>query len=192
MVIIAARKGTHIEAGGETGCGIVERMEKPVVAAIAAVGRNRALGLQNKLLWHIPDDLKHFRELTAGHPLIMGWKTFQSILGYTGGKALPNRTNIVISIDPSWRHEGAVTAASLEDALQKAEDLDKEIVFIGGGALTYAEALPFVEKLFLTIIDDEKAADTFFPPYESEFKKEIAREDRELNGLKYSWVELER
>jgi len=164
----------------------------PVIAAIAAIGRNRALGLENKLLWHIPDDLKHFREITAGHPLIMGWKTFQSILGYTGGKALPNRTNIVISIDSNWVHEGAVTAVSLEDALQKAKELDKEIVFIGGGALTYAEALPFVDKLYLTIIDDEKEADTFFPSYESEFKKEIAREDRELNGLKYSWVELSR
>ncbi|MDO8514351.1 MAG: dihydrofolate reductase [bacterium] len=166
-------------------------MKKSVVAAVVAIGKNRELGLGGKLLWHIPDDLKRFKRLTLGHPVIMGRKTFESIVGYIGGP-LPERTNIVVTHDPTWKYEGVITAPSLEEAIAKAKELDTEEIHIGGGAEIYKQALPYIDKLYLTLIDAEGEADTFFPPYEKEFTKKVFEEAREWNGLKYSWVDLER
>jgi dihydrofolate reductase len=166
-------------------------MKKPVVVAVVALGKNRELGKEGKLLWHIPDDLKRFKALTAGHPIIMGRKTFESIVGYLG-HPLPGRTNIVVTRDPKWTYEGVIVAPSLEDALEKAKTLDGEEVHIGGGAEIYKQALPFIDKLCLTVIDDSKEADSFFPPYEQEFTKKVFDESHEWNGLKYTWVDLER
>ena len=166
---------------------------EPRVCAVVALGKNRELGKEGKLLWHIPDDLKRFKRLTYGHPVIMGRKTFESIVGYLG-KPLPDRTNIVIthSIDLVGRYEGVIAAYSLEEALEKAKALDAEEIHIGGGAQIYEQALPFIEKLYLTLIDAEAEADSFFPPYEDQFTKKVFEESREWNGLKYRWVDLER
>ncbi len=158
---------------------------------IAALGQNRVIGLKNQLLWPIPDDLKRFKQLTLGHPVIMGYNTFHSILS-TLGKPLPGRTNIVISDKASWHHDGAMTAVSIEDAIAKASAIDGEEIFIIGGALTYAQGLPLANRLYLTLIDDEKEGDAYFPAYEYIFTKKIAEEAREWNGLKYSWVDLEK
>ncbi len=166
-------------------------MQKPRVAIVVAVGKNRELGLGGKLLWHIPEDMKRFKALTLGHPVIMGRKTFESILAILS-KPLPGRTNIVVTRDQSWNHEGALVFHSLEEALAKARELDAEEIHIGGGADLYAQALPFVGRLYLILIDDTKEADTFFPPYEDIFTKEISRETHEHEGLKYTWVTLER
>lgn len=166
-------------------------MQKPIVAAVVAIGKNRELGKEGKLLWHIPDDLKRFKALTLGHPIIMGRKTFESIVGYLG-KPLPGRTNIVVTRDPSWRYEGVLIAASIEEALEKAKALDAEEVHIGGGQQIYEQALPFIDKLYLTLVEDDKDADAFFPPYENEFTKVTFDEAHESNGLKYRWVDLER
>lgn len=160
------------------------------VAAIAAIGRNRELGRGSQLLWHIPDDLKRFKALTKGHPVVMGRKTFESIVGYLGGP-LPERPNIVVTRDEQWHYDGAIRAASVEEAIEKGKELDT-FVCIGGGAQIYEAALPFTTRLCLTIIDDEKEADSFFPPYEEMFTKVIAEEEREWNGLSYKWVDLER
>ncbi len=167
-------------------------MDKPAVCAVVAIGKNRELGLDGKLLWHIPDDLARFKRLTLGHPLIMGRKTFESILGYTGGKPLPGRTNIVVTRDASWTHEGVIVVGSLEEGIAKAQELDAEEIHIGGGAQIYEQALPYIDKLYLTLVDDEKEADSFFPPYEKEFTKKVFEEAREWNGLKYKWMDLER
>ncbi|MBI5457978.1 dihydrofolate reductase [Candidatus Kaiserbacteria bacterium] len=167
-------------------------MNKPSICAVVAIGKNRELGKEGKLLWHIPDDLKRFKELTLGRPVIMGRKTFESILGYTGGKPLPGRTNIIVTRDAGWRYEGVIVAPSLEDALEKAKRLDAEEIHIGGGAQIYEQALPYITKLYLTLVDDTKEADTFFPAYADEFTKKVFEEEREWNGLKYSWVDLER
>lgn len=153
-------------------------MQKPKISIVAAIGRRRELGRGNELLWHIPDDLKRFKALTTGHPIIMGRKTFESI-----GKPLPGRHNIVITRG-DWAHEGATVAHSLEEALEKAG----EDAFVIGGSQIYEQALPFCDTLYLTLIDDEKPADAFFPEYEGMFK-EIRREEREWNGLKYAWVD---
>jgi len=162
------------------------------ICAVVAIGKNRELGLEGKLLWHIPDDLKRFKQLTLGHPVIMGRKTFESILGYTQGKPLSGRTNIVVTRDPEWSYEGVLVASTLEEALAKAKELDTDEIHIGGGAQIYEQALPYIDKLYLTLVDDEKKADTFFPEYEKEFTKKVFEEEREWNGLKYRWVDLER
>ena len=161
------------------------------IAAVVAIGRNRELGKDNKLLWHIPDDLRRFRALTKGHPIIMGRKTFESIEGYVGGP-LPERTNIVITRNPDWVYDGVVVARSLEEAVETASEIDNEVIHIGGGADLYRQALPVIDKLYLTLIDAEAEADSFFPSYEKEFTKKVFEEECEWNGLKYKWIDLER
>lgn len=165
-------------------------MMGPKVIAIAAIGTNRVLGKNNELLWRIPDDMKRLREQTSGHPLIMGRKTFDSIIASVG-KPLSNRTHIVVTRDDGWSHAGAVVAHSISDAITKAKSLDQEKVFIFGGAQIYQAALPYTDVLMLTLINDEKEGDAYFPDF-SEFTKEVFREDREFDGLEYSWVDLTR
>lgn len=162
------------------------------IAIIAAIGsRNRALGKGGKLLWHIPEDMRRFKELTMGHLVIMGRKTWESLpLKF---RPLPGRTNIVVTRQADYKAEGAVVADSFEAAraaAARAPGAD-EIFVIGGGEL-YAAALPFANRLYLTLVDDDKEADTFFPPYEKEFTKIISEESCEWNGLHYRWLDLER
>lgn len=178
-------------------------MKKPIITAVVAIGKNRELGKDGKLLWHIPDDLKRFKQLTLGHPIIMGRKTFESIVGYIGGP-LPGRTNIVVtrsaryqSANPlrslkAYQLPNVFIVGSLEDGIEKAKTLDAEEIHIGGGASIYEQALQYIDKLYLTIIDDEKEADTFFPPYEHIFTRKVFEESHEWNGLRYKWVDLER
>lgn len=169
--------------------------KQPRISIAVALGRdkqnNHVIGHGNDLLWRIPDDLKRFKALTMGHPVIMGRKTFESIL-QSLGKPLLGRTNIVVTRDTSYTREGAIITHSLEEALQKARELDHEEIHIGGGAELYKQTLPFVDKLYLTLIDDTREGDTYFPPYETEFTKKTFEEKREYNGLKYTWVDLER
>lgn len=160
------------------------------VCIVAAMGRDRGLGKNDKLNWHIPDDLKRFKQLTLGHPVIMGRKTFESIVGYLG-RPLPNRKNIVLTRDRTWRYEGVDAVSSIEDALEKAHTEGGSEIHIGGGAQLYTQMLPYVDRLYLTLIDDVREADTFFPPYEDDFT-EVKREDRETDGLRYAWVDMKR
>ena len=162
-----------------------------IIVAVAAIGKERVLGDADKLLWHIPDDLKRFKKLTEGHPIILGRKTFESILGYLG-KPLPGRTSIVVTRDPAWKYEGVIKASSIEEAIERGKELDERQISIGGGAQIYALALPYTDRLCLTLIDDEKKGDSFFPPYDREFTKKIGEEWREFDGLRYAWVDLER
>ncbi len=161
------------------------------ISAIAAIGAHRALGKENQLLWRIPDDLKRFRALTRGHPVVMGRKTFDSIVAALG-KPLPDRSNIVITRDTAWRHEGVHVAHSVEEGIESGRRLDQEDVFIIGGAQVYEAALPHTDKLYLTLIEDEKEADAFFPPYEREFTRTVANETHDWQGITYHWIDLER
>jgi dihydrofolate reductase len=165
----------------------------PRISIIAAIGKNRVLGKNNKLLWQIPDDLKRFKELTLGHPVIMGRKTYESILASLG-KPLPGRTNIVVTRNPEYSvPEGVIVAHSLPEALSYAKDgAGADEIFVGGGGQLYEAALPFVDRLYLTLIDDEQEGDSFFPAYEEQFEQKTFEESREWNGLKYTWVNLER
>ncbi len=155
-----------------------------IIAAISAI--DRGLGNNNQLLWKISQDLKRFKELTTGHPIIMGRKTFESI-----GRPLPSRTNIIITRDVTYQKDGCSIAHSLHQAIVKAKEVeDKELFIIGGGEI-YNQALPLADKLYLTLIDEKKDADTFFPDY-SEFKKEVVREEHKEEELLYTFLILER
>ena len=165
----------------------------PRIAIVVAISRkNRAIGKGGKLLWHIPEDMRRFKALTMGHPVIMGRKTFESIVSHRGGP-LPGRANIVVTRNPDYTYEGATIVSSLEEGLALARTLDAEEIHIGGGAELYAQALPFVDRLYLTLIDDEKDADSFFPEYEREFTAVISSETHKTaSELSYEWRTLER
>jgi dihydrofolate reductase len=156
------------------------------ISIIAALGKDGVIGKNKELLWRIPDDLKRFKRLTTGHPIIMGRKTHESI-----GRPLLERINIVVTRDKNYSAEGCVVTHSLEEALRKAVDADKEEIFVIGGGEIYKQALPRADKLYLTLIEDDKEGDVFFPDY-SMFKNKTLREERDFEGLKYTWVTLER
>jgi len=161
------------------------------ISVIVAIGRDRAIGKDNELLWRIPDDLKRFKALTDRHPVIMGRKTWESLPEKF--RPLPNRTNIVITRDSAYNAPGAVLAQSFPEALSLARDADgAEEIFAIGGQQVYECTLPFAHRLYLTVIHDQKEGDAFFPRYEEEFTKETAREEREWNDLRYTWLDLER
>ncbi len=161
-------------------------MSEPRISIISAFGRNRELGKGNELIWRISPDLKRVKELTTGHPIIMGRKTFDSI-----GRPLPNRTNIVITRSQTCI-KGCLVFNSLTKGIEAAKEIDKDEIFIFGGASVYEEALPLVDRLYLTVIEDEDAsADVFFPDY-TMFKKEIAREEHPEYDPPFTWLTLER
>lgn len=139
------------------------------ISLIAALGKDRGLGLGGELLWHLGDDMKRFKEVTAGHPVIMGRKTWESLPERF--RPLPGRTNIVVTRQARYKAPGATIVDSIEDARAAAARVpgSDEIFIIGGGEL-YAAALPYANHLYLTLVDDTAEADTFFPAYEQEFK----------------------
>lgn len=158
------------------------------ISIIAAITPERVIGKKGGgLLWHIPEDMRRFKELTTGHAVIMGRKTYETL-----GKPLPNRTNIVITRQEHYHPPGCVTANSLEEALNKARLQEKEEIFIMGGGEIYGQALPLADKLYLTLIHQNFEGDVFFPDY-SEFKNEVFRQEGESkNGLKFTFLELEK
>lgn len=160
-------------------------MQKLNISIIAAIGQNRELGKDNKLLWHLPEDLARFKKITTGHPVIIGRKTFESL-----GRPLPERLNIVITRDKNYRPQGVITANSLEEALEAAQKKDNNIFIIGGGQL-YQQTINIADKLYLTVVEGQFEADTFFPDY-SRFKRVVFEEAKEYKGLKYKFLELER
>lgn len=170
---------------------LIAALNAPKIVAVVAMGKNRELGKDGKLLWHIPDDLKRFKALTMGHPVIMGRKTFESIVSMLG-TPLPGRTNIVVTRDPAWSFEGVTVATTIDEALESARALNPREIHVGGGAHVYEQMLTYIDRLHLTLIDDAKDGDSFFPPYEQTFTKKLSDEAREWNGLAYRWVDLER
>ncbi len=148
-----------------------EKQQKNITI-IAAVGENNALGKDNKLIWHLSDDLKHFKNLTKGHHVIMGRKTFESM-----PKALPNRTNVVISRQKDYVAENAQVVDSLEAALALAQEDDRPFI-IGGGEI-YSQALAFADCIELTRVHDDFEADTFFPEIDTAVWREVWRENHD-------------
>ena len=144
---------------------------RPLIA-IAAVARNRGIGLRNKLPWRIPEDFAFFKATTMGHPLVMGRRTFDSI-----GRVLPGRRMIVVTRDPQWHHPGVEAAHSFAEALALAGPADE--VFVAGGAQIYAEALPFAHRMVVTEVDAEPEGDTYFPPWPRASWVEESREDHD-------------
>ncbi|KQT25695.1 dihydrofolate reductase [Chryseobacterium sp. Leaf405] len=123
---------------------------------VVAMGEKNEIGFENQLLWHLPKDLKHFKDLTSGHPIIMGRKTYESI-----GKALPNRTNIVVSKKKNWFEEGILIVGSIKEAIKFAKKIDEQVFVIGGGNI-YAQTIDIVDKLEVTLVKADLKADTYF------------------------------
>ena len=161
-------------------------MHKPIISLIAAMAKNRIIGKDNQMPWHLPADLGHFKAVTLGKPIIMGRKTYESI-----GRPLPGRTNIVMSRNKDYKLEGCETVTSLEDAIKLVQDVD-EIMIIGGGFL-YTQCIPQADKLYLTFIDLDVEGDTQFPPFEDLNLTELKREKHlkdEKNPYDYEFVDF--
>ena len=159
-----------------------------MITIIAAIANNNALGLNNKLIWHLPEDLKRFKRVTTGHHVIMGRKTFESL-----GKPLPNRTTIIITRNKNYKANNCIIVNSLDEALEKAKQ-DKN-PYILGGAEIYKLAMPIANKLDLTIVHHEFKADAFFPEIDTSIWKEKSRENfkaDEMNKYDYSFVSYEK
>ena len=142
------------------------------VTIVAAVGRNGVIGVDGRLPWHLPDELRRFKELTIGHVLVMGRRTYESI-----GRPLPGRTTVVVTRRPDWRPgaPGVLVAHGVADAVETALAVDDE-VFVVGGAEVYAAAIPLADRLALTFVDAEPDGDTFFPEVDWDDWRETARE----------------
>ncbi len=157
-----------------------------ILSIIAAIGKNRELGKDNKLLWDIPEDMEHFRSKTRGHAVIMGRKTYESI-----GHALPARPNIIITRDETFQTpDGSFIVHSLDEAIALGKEKEKEELFIIGGANIYAQAIDIADKLYITEVHQSfPDADTFFPDY-ARFSKEISKKEGSGNGYTYTFLEL--
>ena len=154
---------------------------------IAAMGRNRAIGMDGTMPWHLPGELQHFKQATMGKAILMGRKTWQSI-----GRPLPGRQNIVISRNPDFIADGADLVTSLQAAIEAAEA--EEIMVIGGGQL-YQLAMPLAQRMLLTMIEADPPADTWFPEWDEGQWQQTASnlyQADEKNELAYRIVELQR
>ena len=157
------------------------------VSLIVAMAKNRAIGVNNDLPWHLPADLKYFKATTLGKPIIMGRKTFDSI-----GRPLPGRQNIVVTRNKDWAHDGVDVAESLSAAITLAGDAD-EVMITGGGQI-YAEAMDLVERMYITEVALEIDADAYFPDFDKSVWQEVSRDAYAADGEKpaYAFVSYER
>ena len=158
----------------------------PLVSVIAAMARNRVIGINNSLPWRLPEDLKHFKALTLGHHIIMGRKTYESI-----GKALPGRTTVIVTRDSGYRVEGCLTVHSIDAAIAACGG-DAEVFFVGGADL-YAQVLPRADRLYLTEIQADYAGDAHFPEFDrAAWRESERRENVNPEGLSYHFVTYRR
>ena len=159
-----------------------------IISFVVAMSKNRVIGKNNSIPWKMPADMKHFKELTTGKPVIMGRKTYESI-----GKPLPNRTNIIITRDQNYKAENCIVVHSVDEAL-KASEGSAEVMVIGGAQI-YKEFLPKANKIYLTLIDADFEGDAYFPEYNVKEWKETAYEEHERdadNPNDYVFMTLER
>ena len=153
---------------------------------VAALARNGVIGAQGKMPWHLPEDLKHFKQLTLGHPVLMGRRTWDSL-----GKPLPGRENIVISRTPGYEAPGASVASTFEAAI--ALCTGEPVVFVIGGAEIYAAALPLADGLVLTEIDRDYEGDTRFPDWDRKAWRVSQKETHTAaSGVRFDFVLYER
>ena len=157
------------------------------ISLIAAVADGNVIGSNGALPWKISADLKRFRELTTGHVILMGRKTFESI-----GKPLPNRTNIVISSNPDFHPDGCTICHTIDEGIQKAQELGEEELFVVGGGTIYSQTIERADRLYMTKVHRVYDGDTVFPDYTS-FGHVVSREPHtEPDGLAYEFLVLEK
>jgi dihydrofolate reductase len=157
-----------------------------MIIIIAATAENNALGKNNDLIWHLPADLKRFKKVTSGYPIIMGRNTFESI-----GKPLPNRTTVIVTRNKNYSQDGCLVANSLEDAIDLVKSSEK--LFIIGGAQIYKEAMDkqLADQLDITLVHDTFEADVYFPEIDTTIWDEVSRENKnadEKNKYNYSFI----
>ena len=160
-----------------------------MITIVVAMGLDNEIGADNQLLWHLPKDLKHFKELTSEHPIIMGRKTYMSI-----GKPLPNRTNIVVSRKKDWFEEGILIVGSIKEALKFAKKIDEQIFVIGGGNI-YEQTLELTDKLEVTLVKTHLKADTYFPKINPQIwnkTEEICHEKDDKNEFDFCFQTFEK
>ena len=163
------------------------------VSILAALQLDNGIGRENDLPWRIPADLKRFKELTLGHPVVMGRKTFESIEARLG-KPLPGRSNVVLTHDRSWSREGVTVAHSFEEAIERARTLPgADEIFVIGGNAVFASGMSLADRLLLTEVHANEPCDAFFPAFKDSFPVEVSRELGETDdGLRYAFVEYRR
>lgn len=155
------------------------------IALVAAVAENGVIGRDGDLPWHYSEDLQHFKATTMGHPVIMGRRTFEGIVDGLG-EPLPGRTNVVLTSREQDLPDGAVRAASLDEALAIAREAGSDVAYVVGGATVYEQFLPDADRLVLTEVHDEFEGDTYFPEVEWSEWREVERDDRgELSFVEY-------
>lgn len=155
------------------------------VSLVAAVARGRVIGRDNGIPWRIPEDMARFRELTTGHPVVMGRLTWDSLPARF--RPLPRRRNVVVTRNPAWCGDGAERTGSFEEALQLLEGSPQ--VFVVGGGQVYAAALPVADELLLTEIDVKVDGDTLFPPVDDGVFEEVSREPHvSASGIAFAFV----
>lgn len=162
------------------------------VYIIAAIDENNAIGIANKLPWHLPEDLKRFKDLTEDSPIIMGRKTYDSL----GSKPLPNRPNIVITNNPEkLNSKGIIIASSLKQALKIAKKITRDQIFIIGGAQIFKEGIAEADGMYITLVKGKfKDTDCFFPKISAKYWKKISEgpEKESKGGIKFQYIEYER
>jgi len=157
------------------------------ISAIAALDENRVIGgPSGGLPWHIPEDSRHFRAITSGHPIVFGRVTFEEF-----STPLPDCSTIIVTRQRSYRVPGCRVAHSLHDALAMARNDQPDEIFIGGGAALYRDALPFCDRLYLTIVKGHHAGEVRFPDY-SEFGRVVSSTTHDTGGYQYEFTTLER
>lgn len=170
-------------------------MSKPHISIVASMTDERVIGKDNKIPWHITKDLVRFKNKCLGRVVVMGRKTFESLVFYydRSGRPLPGKTYIIVTKETSYMpsRENTIVVSSFENALQKAKEIEDEEIIIGGGGSIYVQALPITDKLYLTLIHKKIDGDTFFPDYSS-FTKIIEKEDHAAEELPYTFLTLER
>jgi len=145
-----------------------------MIALISAIAKNNCIGKNNQLPWHIPEDLLHFKKLTKNKTVLMGRKTFESIIGYLG-KPLPKRKNLIITRNEKYKApDGVMIYSNIKDALQKNSDDD---IFVIGGATIYQQTIDLADTLYITHVNKEVDGDAFFPKIDMTKWKEIEKED---------------
>ena len=149
-----------------------------MITLIVACSKNKVIGKDNKLIWHVPGDLKRFKELTSGHTVLMGRKTFESI-----GKPLPNRRNIILTRDPNFKVEGCLVYHNLSEVLE----LYKNDLFVIGGEEIYKQTIGYADSIELTLINKEFDGDAFFPEIPNLFK-EVAKQDLTCEEFDFSYI----
>ena len=159
-----------------------------MICLIAAISKNYQIGIHNQMPWHIPEDLAYFRQMTTGHTVIMGRKTFESI-----GKPLPNRINVVLTTNSHFSAPEVTVLNDFSAALNLCHHTSETVFIIGGGEI-YMAFLPYADRLYLTLIDQVVVGDTSFPPFEKDFKliQSSPSQNSALTGIPYTFTIWER